>query len=98
MQERRLKIAQDQQNQILTNLMAQNNQFLAIISNITGKKYNLGEETSSFVFNILLTLNSSCTFLFLITQKQSLKGIPYKQGESMENTSERSILFSKILY
>ena len=53
--------------------MAQNNQFSAVISNITGKKYNLGEETSSVVFNILLTLNSSCTFLFLLTQRESLK-------------------------
>ena len=42
--------------------MAQNNHFLAVISNITGKKQTLGKETSSFVFYILLTLNSSCTF------------------------------------
>ena len=38
LQERRLQIAQDQQNQLVTNLMAQNNQLLAVISNITGKK------------------------------------------------------------
>ena len=38
LQERRLQIAQDQQNQLVTNLMTQNNQLLAVISNITGKK------------------------------------------------------------
>ena len=37
LQERRLKIAQDHQNQLLTNLTTQNNQFLAVISNITDK-------------------------------------------------------------
>ena len=38
LQERHLQIAQDQQNKLLTNLMAQNKPFLAVISNITGKK------------------------------------------------------------
>ena len=62
LQERRLQIALDEQNQLLTNLMAQNNQFLAVISSVSGKKWTLGKETSSFVFYILLTLNSSCRF------------------------------------
>ena len=79
LQERPLKIAQDQQNQLLTNLKAQNNQFLAVISSTTGKKIDfVGEETSSFVFNILLTLNSTCTFLFFnnsgaVTERYSLQ-------------------------
>ena len=38
LQERPLQVAQDQQNQLLTNLKAQNKQFLAVISSITGKK------------------------------------------------------------
>ena len=87
-QERRLQIAQDQQNQLLTNLMAQNNQFLAVISNITGKKIDFRERNFACVFDILLTLSSSCIFSFFHNSEQSLKVVPYKQGKSLENTSE----------
>ena len=51
--------------------MAQINQFLAVISNITSKKQTLRKEISCFVFYVLLT------------QNQLLKGVPYKQGKSL---------------
>ena len=60
-----------QQTQLLTNLMAEINQFLAVISNITSKKQTLRKEISCFVFYVLLT------------QNQLLKGVPYKQGKSL---------------
>ena len=47
--------------------MAQINQFLAVISNITSKKQTLRKEISCFVFYVLLT------------QNQLLKGVPYKR-------------------
>ena len=56
LQESRLQIVQDQQNQLLTNLMAQNNQLLAVISNITGKKANFRER--NFIFCFLYFVNS----------------------------------------
>ena len=71
LQKRCLRIAQDQQTQLLTNLMAQINQFLAVICNITSKKQTLRKEISCFVFYVLLT------------QNQLLKGVPYKQGKSL---------------
>ena len=52
LQERRLQIAQDHQNQLLTKLMTQNNQFLAVISNLTGKKQTLGIKKLHLLFFI----------------------------------------------
>ena len=38
LQEKRLQNSQERQNQILTNLIAQNNQFLSVLDNITNKR------------------------------------------------------------